>query len=60
MYGEGNILGTAGEGYTLDTKTFTEVVAAFLDVCSKGEDIMPMVGVISTSMMEIMERIEIA
>lgn len=54
------ILGTAGEGYTLDTKTFTKVVAAFLDVCSQGEDIMPMVGVISTSIMEIMERILIA
>lgn len=44
MYGAGNILDTAGEGYTLDTKTFKEVVAAFLDICSKGEDIYLWLG----------------
>ncbi|MBT3320515.1 MAG: dihydrodipicolinate synthase family protein [Clostridia bacterium] len=54
------IMGTAGEGYTLDTKTFTDVVTAFLDECSKGKDMLPMIGIISTSMMEMMERIEIA
>ena len=54
------IMGTAGEGYALDIDTFTRVVRAFLDVCKDGEDVMPMVGLISTSAKEIMHRIEIA
>ena len=44
----------------LDTETFTRVVRAFLDVCKDGEDVMPMVGLISTSAKEIMHRIDIA
>lgn len=54
------ILGTAGEGYAMDTKMFTEVTRVFLDTCKGGEDIMPMIGIISTSMAEMIERIEIA
>ena len=54
------IMGTAGEGYALDTDTFTRVVEVFLDVCKDGEDVMPMVGLISTSAKEIMHRIDIA
>ena len=54
------IFGTAGEGYALNTKVFSQIVGVFLDECSKGENVMPMTGIISTSMMEILERIEIA
>ena len=54
------ILGTAGEGYTLDTEMFKEIVAVFLDACKEGEGVMPMIGIISTSMPEMIARIRIA
>ena len=54
------IFGTAGEGFVPDTKVFTEIVTVFLDECKNGEGVMPMVGVISTSMIEMMDRIELA
>ena len=52
--------GTAGEGYALSTEMFTKITKVFLDECSKGSDIMPMTGIISTSMMEMIKRIKIA
>ena len=54
------IFGTAGEGYAVNTQVFTQVVKAFIDECGKKSDVMPMVGIISTSMMEMIERIKIA
>jgi dihydrodipicolinate synthase/N-acetylneuraminate lyase len=54
------IFGTAGEGYAVNTKLFTRVVKVFINECSKGTNVMPMVGIISTSMMEILDRIKIA
>ena len=54
------IMGTAGEGYALDRETFQRVVTVFLDECSKGDGVMPMTGIISTSLPEMLERIRLA
>jgi VCBS repeat-containing protein len=54
------IFGTAGEGYCLDNETFTQIVSVFLDECSKGEGVMPMTGIISTSMPEMIVRMGMA
>lgn len=54
------IMGTSGEGYALDEKTFIQVVTVFLDECSKGQRVMPMTGIISTSMREMSNRIAMA
>lgn len=54
------IFGTSGEGYSLDTAMFTQIVAVFLDACKDGEGVMPMVGIISTSMPEMIARIRLA
>ena len=51
------ILGTAGEGSALNREVFAQVAETFLDECGKKADVMPMVGIISTSMMEMMDRI---
>ncbi len=53
------IFGTAGEGYAVDRDMFTRVVKVFLDECAKTPGVMPMTGIISTSMMEMKERIRI-
>lgn len=54
------IFGTAGEGYAVNTDVFARVVEALVDECSNCADVMPMTGIISTSMMEILDRIKIA
>jgi len=54
------IMGTAGEGYSLDTPMFTEIVRVFMDCCKDAPDVMPMTGIISTSMPEMIARIRIA
>lgn len=54
------IFGTAGEGYAVNTEVYTQVVKALLEECSKKPDVMPMAGIISTSMMDIIDRITIA
>ena len=51
--------GTAGEGYGIDEKIFTKVTAAFADEL-KGTDVVPITGVISLSMSEMIHRLEIA
>lgn len=51
--------GTAGEGYALDTKRFSEVHRVFIDQCDRTKDTC-IAGIISTSFLEILERIEIA
>ena len=53
------IFGTAGEGYSVNTKAYTQILKAFVDECSKKSDVMPMTGIISTSMMEMVDRIKI-
>ena len=52
--------GTAGEGYVLDRKLFGDITGVILDEASQHSGLEPMIGVISTSMPEIIERIGIA
>ena len=52
--------GTAGEGYALTREKFTEITRIILDECAKYPGVEPMIGVISTSMPEMIERIGIA
>ncbi len=54
------IMGTSGEGYALTRETFVQVVEVFLDECRKGDGVMPMTGIISTSLPEMLERIRLA
>ena len=54
------IFGTAGEGYALNTEVFTQIVSVFIEECSKGENVMPTTGIISTSILEMFDRVEIA
>jgi dihydrodipicolinate synthase/N-acetylneuraminate lyase len=54
------IFGTAGEGYAVNAAVFARVVEALVDECSQGSGVMPMTGIISTSMMEMLDRIKIA
>ena len=53
------IFGTAGEGYAVNARVFAQVVKALVEECAKKADVMPMTGIISTSMMEMIDRIEI-
>ena len=54
------LFGTAGEGYAVDRAQYTQIVSEFMDVMKKCPDVIPMVGVISMSMTEVMERIRLA
>lgn len=53
------IFGTAGEGYAVDTRRFTDVATLFREVTA-GPDIHPMVGVIGLSTASVVERVAIA
>jgi len=53
------LFGTAGEGYAMSRELYRDIVAVFLDEMKKTSGSMPMVGVISLSMPEIIERIEL-
>jgi dihydrodipicolinate synthase/N-acetylneuraminate lyase len=53
------IFGTAGEGYAVNGRVFAQVVRAFVDECGKVDGVMPMTGIISTSLMEMLDRIAI-
>lgn len=53
------IFGTAGEGYAVDTRRFTEVASLFREVTA-GHDVHPMVGVIGLSTATVVERVRIA
>lgn len=53
------LFGTAGEGYAVDQAQYTEIVSVFADETLRVEGVMPMVGVISLSMSEMIRRIEI-
>lgn len=51
--------GTAGEGYAVDTKMFTQVTKVFLEVFG-GSGRRPMTGILGLSAYEMLERIGIA
>jgi len=53
------LMGTAGEGYALNDSLFRQVVDVFAGV-SVRDDLDPQVGVISTSMQQVIERIRYA
>ena len=53
------IFGTAGEGYAVDTRRFTEVARLFREVTA-GPDVHAMVGVIGLSTATVVERVRIA
>lgn len=54
------LFGTAGEGYAVDRAQYLQIVTEFMDEMKAFPDVIPMVGVISMSMTEIMERIRLA
>src|SRR4051812_42230895 len=53
------IFGTAGEGYAVNNRQFTEIVKVFHEEMRRG-NAEPMVGVINQSLFTIIERIEVA
>ncbi len=53
------IMGTAGEGYAVDTSTFQRVVEIFYEE-TRGERVFPQVGVIGLSTAAVRERIALA
>ena len=53
------LFGTAGEGYAVDREQYAQIVTEFLDVMKGYPEIIPMVGVISMSMTEVIDRIEL-
>ncbi len=53
------IFGTAGEGYAVDTKRFSQIAQVFFEE-TRAESVHPQVGVIGLSTAAVRERIEIA
>ena len=54
------LFGTAGEGYAVDRAQYTQIVTEFMDVMRDSPDVIPMVGIISLSMTEVLERVRLA
>ena len=54
------LFGTAGEGYAVDNAQYLQIVSEFMDEMKAYPNVIPMVGVISMSMTEAMERIRLA
>lgn len=54
------LFGTAGEGYAVDRSQYLQIVSAFMEEMRSFPQVIPMVGVISMSMTEAMERIRLA
>lgn len=54
------LFGTAGEGYAVDRSQYLQIVTEFMDEMKAFPDVIPMVGVISMSMTEAIERIRLA
>ena len=55
------IFGTAGEGYAVDTRRFRQIVTVFYEETiglSSSADVHPMVGVISLSTANVIERLQ--
>ena len=53
------IFGTAGEGYAVDSSRFLQIAQIFRDE-TRGEGVLPQVGVIGLSTAAIRERIDVA
>lgn len=53
------LFGTAGEGYAVNDRQFSEIIGAFKSE-TKNTDAMPMIGIISTSLPQITDRINMA
>jgi dihydrodipicolinate synthase/N-acetylneuraminate lyase len=53
------IFGTAGEGYAVDTARFRQIVQVFEEE-TRGDDVHPMVGVITLSTANTIERVGLA
>ena len=53
------IFGTCGEGYAVDTRRFREIVQVFYEE-TRGDDVHPMVGVITLSTANTIERVGLA
>lgn len=54
------LFGTAGEGYSVNHKQFIDLVRILKDQTSGDKSVMPMVGIISLSLTDIIDRIEMA
>lgn len=54
------LFGTAGEGYAVDRAQYLQIVTEFMDEMKSFPDVIPMVGVITMSMTEAVERIRLA
>jgi dihydrodipicolinate synthase/N-acetylneuraminate lyase len=54
------LFGTAGEGYAVNHSQYTDLVRILKDQTNRDETVMPMVGVISLSLSDIIDRIEMA
>lgn len=54
------LFGTAGEGYAVNREQYLQIVTEFMEEMKNYSHVIPMVGVISMSMTEIMERIRLA
>jgi len=52
------LFGTAGEGYSVNRSQYIDLVRILKDQTSSDKSVMPMVGVISLSMAEAIDRIE--
>lgn len=54
------LFGTAGEGYSVSKRQFTDIVRTFYAQTKDKKQVRPMVGVIGLSIDEILERIDVA
>lgn len=54
------LFGTAGEGYAVNREQYLQIVSEFMDEMQNYPEVIPMVGVISMSMTEVMERVRLA
>ncbi|MBQ4037753.1 MAG: dihydrodipicolinate synthase family protein [Clostridia bacterium] len=54
------LFGTAGEGYAVNREQYVQIVTEFMEEIKQFPQVIPMVGVISLSQSEIMERIRLA
>ena len=53
------LFGTAGEGYAVNRELYRDIATVFLDEMKKAPGSMPMLGIISLSMPEVIERVEL-
>ena len=53
------LFGTAGEGYGVSHRQFASITAAFVEA-AESAGVEPMVGIISLSLAEVLDRIELA